>query len=74
MNVRSAVQPSCSTPDSKFKWLSELTSWLRLVRLLRLYPLLRSLVVLSLTVRRPQTAATHGAELAAESAVRHPHS
>jgi hypothetical protein len=33
------------------KWLSELTSWLRLVRLLRLYPLLRSLVVLSLTVR-----------------------
>jgi hypothetical protein len=41
----------CSTSDSQLKWLSELTSWLRLVRLLRLYPLLRSLVVLSLTVR-----------------------
>lgn len=38
-----------STPDSKLKWLSQFTSWLRLVRLLRLYPMLRSLVVLSLT-------------------------
>lgn len=43
------------TQDGPLNTLSDVTAWVRLVRMFRLFPLLRSLVVLSLTVRLRNT-------------------